>query len=267
MKKLILRNVVGLLVLVCFALPVSAAEYMSDHLSDSVGYDSIPNSAFVYDFAGYLTDEQVETLETELSQTADTLTVYIRIVTEDEMSEYSKEMAAKTYYDALNDTGSGELPGILLYVCRSERVYYLEASDNVFNDEMIAALEDKFVPYMRDDNYFEAFEAYLDEAVIQIKKYHGDTPHFPVDPYPNGNGGENYGAIDYPSEEFHASDIVYLLFNPVVFVVVIVVPLLIALFLTHLKVKQMNTAVKKTTADSFVKRESLNVTESRDIFL
>ncbi len=140
MKKLILRNVVCLLVLVCFALPVSAAEYMSDHLSDSIGYDSIPNSAFVYDFAGYLTDEQVETLETELSQTADTLTVYIRIVTEDEMSEYSKETAANTYYNALNDTGNGELPGILLYVCRSERVYYVTASDNVFNDEMITAL-------------------------------------------------------------------------------------------------------------------------------
>ena len=80
-------------------------------------------------------------------------------------------------------------------------------------------------------------------------------------------GNENLGAIDNPDDEFHASDIVYLLFNPVVFIVVIVVPLLVALFLTHLKVKQMNTAVKKTTADSFVKRESLNLTESRDIFL
>ena len=45
------------------------------------------------------------------------------------------------------------------------------------------------------------------------------------------------------------------------------IPLLIALFVTHLKVKQMNTVEKKTTASGFVKQDSLKINEAHEIFL
>lgn len=168
MKKSFLRNILCLLVLVCLALSVSAAEYMSDYLSDS---------------AGYLTDEQAQTLDSALEQASKELTVYIRIATEKTMSGSSPEETAGDYYDYFNDTGDGYLPGILLYVCRDDYTYYVTASDNVFNDEMISTLEDSFVPYLSDDDYLGAFNAYLDTARELIVEYHGSSPNFPDDPY------------------------------------------------------------------------------------
>ncbi len=249
MKKSILRHAaVCFLILVFLAVPAFASEYIADH-------------------AGFLTDEQAETLESELEQTSQKLTAYIRIVTENSMDSSSAEEKANEFYDYYNDTEDGCLPGVLLYICRDPRSYYVTASDNVFNSDMITALEDSFLPYLREDDYFGAFEAYLETAEQQITEYHGQTPDFPLDPYPDDSQNENFGAIDDYDDSFHATDLVYLIFNPYVFVGIIVIPLLVALFLTHLKVKQMNTVIKKTTADTFVKRESLAVNEAHEIFL
>lgn len=253
MKKSILRNITAcLLLLAAFAVPTLATEYMSSYLSDS---------------AGFLTDEQAQTLDSALEQTSEELTAYIRIATEKNMSASSAEKAANDYYDYFNDNGDGYLQGVLLYVSSEPRSYYVTASDNVFNDDMITALEDAFLPYLREDDYYGAFEAYLAAAEEQITEYHGKTPSFPIDPYPQDSSNENFGAIDDYNETLRPTDLIYLIFNPYVFVIVLVIPLLIALFVTHLKVKQMNTVEKKTTASGFVKQDSLKINEAHEIFL
>ena len=49
--------------------------------------------------------------------------------------------------------------------------------------------------------------------------------------------------------------------------IILIVPAIIAFILMFAKLSQMNTAVKQSGADSYMKRETLNLTTSRDIFL
>jgi hypothetical protein len=49
--------------------------------------------------------------------------------------------------------------------------------------------------------------------------------------------------------------------------IILIVPAIIAFILMFAKLSQMNTAVKQIRADSYMKRETLNLTTSKDVFL
>ena len=49
--------------------------------------------------------------------------------------------------------------------------------------------------------------------------------------------------------------------------IILIVPAVIAFILMLSKLSQMNTAVKQSGADSYMKRDTLNLTVSKDVFL
>lgn len=242
---------------------------------------------YLLDQAGVLTTEEADLLEQRFAQTSAQLSFHIRAVTEESMSGWNAESTADSYYNALNDCGDGYLPGILLYISYSPRQYYITASNNVFNDDMTYTLEQSFLSYLREDDAYNALVTYCDTVQSLVYAYHGESPSFPVDPYesaetPKGNyvpefdPMPNYVSDDW-GENVYADEEVkplpawaaFLLpfIDPGFFVLIIVVPLATALFLTHLKVKQMNNAQKKTGAAAFMNAESLKLTKCQEIFL
>lgn len=243
---------------------------------------------YLLDHADVLTTEEADLVEQRLEQVSADLSFYVRVVTEESMSGWDAEAIADSYYNALNDCGDGYLPGILLYICYSPRQYYITASNNVFNDDMTYTLEQSFLSYLREDDTYNALIAYCDTVQSLVYAYHGEVPSFPVDPYgsaeapkgdyvpdydpmpeyvPNGSTGDIY----FEEEEVTPLPVWAVLalpfIDPTFFVMIIVLPLAAALFLTHLKVKQMNNAQKQTGAAAFMNAESLNLTKSKEIFL
>ena len=49
--------------------------------------------------------------------------------------------------------------------------------------------------------------------------------------------------------------------------IILIVPAIVAFVLMFAKLSQMNTAVKQNLADTYIKRETFNLTRSNDVFL
>lgn len=240
---------------------------------------------YVLDYAEVLSETDADALEQTMKDTSDAIGFRIRAVTEARMSGADAEQTADGYYNVLNDNGAGYEPGILLYISYEPREYYVTASNNVFDTDMIDSLKNAFLPYLREDDSCGALEVYTQTVRTLVVARHGEAPWFPTDPYASADAPKgDYAPLDgtYDCDPYApAPDYTHMgngysgasygnsfPYDPLtVFAVVIVLPLIIALFLTWLKVKQMNNVARKTTADAFVDSNSLHLTQSREVFL
>ena len=198
----------------------------------------------IIDDAGYLMQSELSFLSKELDQVRETYAFEVAIYTESEMTSSTAEASADDIYD-YNGYGAGENDdGILLYVCSDTREYHFTTHGKglrYFNSNGLAYLESKVVPYLSENDYYEAFEIYIEttDELLQMAK-----------------DGTPFNEKQYSTK--------YLIG---VIIAALLIPLLIAWILMNKKLKKMKTAVENDYAANYIKPGSMSIDTSRDLFL
>ena len=198
----------------------------------------------VSDAAGYLTDEQYAELTERLNKIREEYCFDVAFVSEKSMSAYDAQAAADDIYD-YNGYGYGEsYDGILFYIADSERKYHFStcgSGETIFNENGLAYLEKKIVPYLKKDNYYAAVKSYAEHTEELLEMAAEGKPF---------------------NKRQHSMK--YIL---CVVAGTLLLPLILAYFMMNKKLCAMKTAVKEDNAGNYMKPDSMNLDFSRDIFL
>ena len=206
-------------------------------------YADFQNPAIVDD-AGYLMQSELASLSKELDKVREKYNFEVAIYTESDMTSGSAEASADDIYD-YQGYGAGENDdGIMLYICSDTREYHFTTHGKgleYFNSNGLIYLESKVVPYLAENDYYEAFEEYIETAdeLLQMAK-----------------DGKPYNEKHYSTK--------YLVG---VILVCLLAPLLIAFVMMKKRLKKMKTAVENDYAANYVKPGSMRIDTSRDLFL
>ena len=196
------------------------------------------------DDAGVVTEEEAVEIGNRLSEISERYQMAVVIKTEPYLSGESPEQMADDILDSYLD--ESPFGGISLYICldngNSERRYHFSTVRDgrlAINDRGLSYLEDRVVPYLRESDFAGAFNEFADATEELYELY---------------ENGEPYNKI------------------PTVTLVlvwggVIAVTLLISISMLSAKMKKMKTAVHRNYAREYMKKDSLNITSSNDIFL
>ena len=192
----------------------------------------------VVDEPGFLTDAELEELVSGFEALRARYGVEVAVYIEDVMSASDAQNAADNIYDR---NGYDE-DGIMLYISRSPRNYQYTTSGygiTAFNDSGLEYIDNAVLPYLRDNDYYGALNMFMQKADELLKLDAEGTP---------------YSAHD-------STDTLIMI------AIVLIAPVLVALFMTSAKQKKMKTAVSDNYANSYMKQGSMNLANSRDIFL
>ncbi len=218
-----------LMILLCFALasPVMAAEFENPPLVDE---------------AGYLTEEEFEDITQRLEVLRQKYNFEVAIYTEVYLSAETAQDAADDIYDYKGYGGGEGDDGIMLYICSDTRQYHFTTYNygrTAFTDNGLIYLEGKVVPELAEDDYYEAMKLYAVHAGELLEM---------------AANGEPYDK------------------NPIEYVIMVIavaaiLPLIVAFLMMIIKLAKMRTAVKQDYAANYMKKNSMNLEVSRDMYL
>lgn len=198
------------------------------------------------DNADLLNDDEETTLLAKLDEISERQQADIVVVTVDTLDGKTPMDYADDFYD-YNGYGFGDTnDGVLLLVSMEDRDWWMSTSGygiTAITDAGIEYISDKFLSDLSDGNYAEAFSTYAqlcDEFFTQAKT------------------GQPYDVGHMPKEPFN---IVWNLF------VALIVGFVIALIATNIMKGKLKTVRFQYAAGNYVKENSMNITDSRDMFL
>ena len=222
------RKLFMLMLILCLVAGLSLTAYASsNHLVDD---------------AGLLTDTEAANLEAKLSQISDRHNVDIVIVAVDSTDGKSPMDFADDYYDY---NGYRE-DGILLLVSMDDSDWWVSTTGygiTAITDAGLDYMSDRFVPYLSDGEFAQAFEKFADlcdEFITQAKT------------------GDPYDSHNLPKEPF--SLVTNLL-------IALGIGLVVAWIVTGSMKAKLKTVRQQAKADDYIASGSLQLTHSRDLFL
>lgn len=191
-----------------------------------------------------------ESEEVELSGILDEISgrqqVDIVVVTTDSLAGASAMEYADDFYD---DNGYGfgaERDGVLLLVSIAEREWYVSTSGygiTAFTDAGLEYMSEAFLPDLSDGKYAEAFAVFAgqcDEYITQAKS------------------GEPYDIDNIPKKPFAVWTSLF---------IAVAVGLTVSFIATEVMRHGLNSVCGQFSADAYVKRDGLQLTRSREMFL
>lgn len=230
MKKRILLLLSALLLFITIVIPAFAT-------------GDLPR---LVDNADLVTDSEESALISKLDEISERQQVDIVIVTADSLDGKTPMEYADDFYD-YNGYGFGESKdGVLFLVSMEDRDWYISTTGygiTAFTDNGIEYIGKQLKSHLSDGEYAEAFTKYAelcDEFITKAKT------------------GEPYDSHNLPKEPFN---IVWNL------LVAFVVGLIIAVIVTNTMKGKLKTVRMQYAANGYVKANSMNITESRDLFL
>ena len=206
-------------------------------------YADFQNPAIVDD-AGYLMQSELASLSKELDEVREKYGFEVAIYTQSDMTSSTAEASADDIYD-YKGYGAGENDdGIMLYICSDTREYHFTTHGkglNYFNANGLKYLESKVVPHLSENDYYEAFEEYIEttDELLQMAK-----------------DGKPFNEKQYSMKYLFG-----------VIIVCLIAPILIAFWMMKRKLKKMKTAVENDYAANYIKPGSMRINTSRDLFL
>ncbi len=243
MKKILS---VFMILVFLLSLSISAAAYGGVGIPDVpkaqnyAGFTNLP----VYDGAGVLSDYSYNQLSNSLEITRVKHGIDVAFVTTSYLVSGDAQSSADDIYDYADYGYGSNKEGILFYVCVEERVYalstYGENTFGIFNDDALIYIEEQFMPYLTNSDFEGAAKAYADacDELLQLAAE---------------------GKTFKPRKSAGSVILTYAIALGIAF--------LIAFVLTKSKLSQMKTAVARKEANDYVKKDSMNITFARDLFL
>lgn len=206
-------------------------------------YGAFKNSALI-DNAGYLTENQYAEINEKLNAIRDIYNFDVAVYTDKTMQGNRAEAAADDIFD-YNGYGYGAgADGMILYISANTRKYHFSThgkGETFFNDNGLAYLEKKILPYLKSDNYYAALNTYAEESEKLLKMAADGKPYNKK----QLNTGYVCGVVGSA----------------------LLLPLLIAYIMMKIKLSKMKTANQNDYAANYIKPGSKKLNFSRDIFL
>ncbi len=204
------------------------------------------------DNADLLTELEENSIESKLDGLSAKHGLDIVIVTVDSTDGKSVKDYADDYYD---HNGYRE-DGILLLIGMDDRDWWISTTGygiTVFTDAGLDYISDRFVPYLSDGEYSEAFTVFADLCDSFIIRAGSD------DPYDHGGMPDDYfDSGEYAKEPYDIK---------ISLVISLLIGLASAFIGTGIMKGQLNTVRPQNKADNYVKADSMKVTRSRDLYL
>ena len=198
------------------------------------------------DAADLLSDSEESTLLAKLNEISERQQADIVVVTVDTLDGKTPMEYADDFYD-YNGYGFGaDKDGVLLLVSMEDRDWWMSTTGygiTAITDAGIEYISDKFLSDLSDGDYAEAFTTYAglcDDFFTQAKD------------------GAPYDVGNLPKEPF----------KPVKsLLIALSIGFVIALIVTGVMKGKLKTVRFRSSADSYIKTNSMHVTQSRDLFL
>ena len=230
MKKQPFGALLALLLCMTMAVPAFAASDMP-RLADNAGLLSA--------------SEQNELLD-KLDEISERQQVDVIVVTTDSLNGKTPEAYADNFYDG-NEYGFGtDRDGVLLLVSTEDHDWYLSTCGygmTAITDDGADYISKQFLSDLSDGNYAAAFATYAglcDEFITQAKT------------------GRPYDGDRMPKAPFNTVKCL---------LISMAIGLVIALIVTGSMKGKLKSVRRQSAAASYVKANSLHITESRDLFL
>lgn len=198
------------------------------------------------DGAGLLTETEQSALLAKLNEISERQQIDVIIVT----TETPEGKTPRNYADDLfdqNGYGFGtEHDGVMLLVSMEDRDWWITTCGygmTAITDDGIRYISDRFLPDLKDGDYAAAFDTFAglcDEFITQAKT------------------GQPYDGSHMPKEPFNVGSKL---------LVAMVISFVIALIVTGSMKAKLKTVRMQTAAASYVRANSMNITESHDMYL
>lgn len=230
MKKQLFAALLALLLCISTAVPAFAVSDMPR----------------LVDNAGLLTAAEQRALLETLDEISERQRVDVVAVTTDSLDGKTPEAYADDFYDEHGYGFGADYDGVLLLVSTEEQDWYLSRCGygiTAVTDDGIDYIAGKFRPELSDGNYAAAFAVYAelcDELITQAKN------------------GRPYDGGNMPKAPFHAVRCL---------LISMAIGLAVALIVTGSMKGKLKSVRMQKAAASYVKANSLHISESRDLFL
>lgn len=200
----------------------------------------------IVDWADLLTDSEEMELSDKLDEISERQQVDVVVVTVDSLEGASAMEYADDFFD-YNGYGFGtERDGILFLISMEERDWYISTSGygiTAVTDAGREYMSQKFLPYLSDGEYAEAFNVFAEQCDDYITK---------------AMSGSAYDVDNIPEEPFSVVGNLLL---------AIILGFVIALIVTGVMRSGLRSVHSQTAADSYMKSGSLRITRENDLFL
>ena len=243
MKKLLTMMTV-LCLLLALSLPVFAADtpYIADH-------------------ADLLTEEEEASLSLMMAEAASELDcgVYLATVESYLFYDTTPQKAAEALY--IEQTMLGNVPqdGILLMLSMIERDYslitYGEYAEAVFSDDVMWDMEDRFLRYFGQNDWYYGFSYYISDAITALVDFNMAAQEQYGDAY---NGYYDPGV---PDVVVRVNGI-----EPEIWLAVFGGSMAVALIVCLVMKAGMRTARKATHADAYIPQGGVELRIKQDLF-
>ena len=207
-----------------------------------MSFSSLASDMHIYDEAGLLEAEDLVELDSEASRISDKYGYGVYAIIVNDYQKYSLNdifTAATEMYHGLG-LGEGEnREGILLLLSMTDRDYatffYGNNVEYAFNDYGQIQLEDQFLDDFAEDEWSDGLEDYLDTCDEFL----------------------GLALEGKPVRESHKE----------IYTIIVIISIVLAFIGTKGIEKSMKSVYKGSSAESYVTKEGLNLTESRDHYL
>ncbi|MFQ9516594.1 MAG: TPM domain-containing protein [Eubacterium sp.] len=233
MKKVL--SVILTIILMSVATVTAFAEQDTDRLMPRL-----------VDNADILNDSEEDSLLKKLNEISERQDFDVVVVTVDSLEGKTARDYADDFYD-YNGYGMGnDNDGVLLLVSMEARDWWMSTTGfgiTAITDAGIDYISDKFLDDMGDDEYAKAFDEYAelcDKFVTQAKT------------------GEPYDVGNMPKEPFAV-------FRNLL--IALAAGIVLSLIIVLIMRSQMKTVRRKPAASDYMKKGSMVINESRDLFL
>lgn len=222
---------------------------------------AVPSSSGqrVNDLADLLTDYEEIMLTTEINQILFEYDYEVHILTVDSTDGDDISTFADDYYDQ-NDIGYGDShDGMVFVISMDTREYWTSTTGvgiDIFNDAVIDYLGNRIVYYLKNGNYYDAFNTYLEEVEQYLYEYENGITGDDYDEYYSNFNYDNSISTEPTATDYIKREII-----------LVVVAFIIALIVVTSMKKKMNTAVKQTRAGNYLKKDSFKITQGKEVFL
>ena len=198
------------------------------------------------DNADLLTDSEESTLLSKLNEISERQQADVVVVTADTLDGKTPMDYADDFYD-YNGYGFGaDKDGVLLLVSLEDRDWWISTTGygiTAITDAGIEYISEKFLSDLSDGDYADAFTTYAELC---------------DDFFTQARSGQPYDTGHMPKQPFNIARNL---------LIALIVGFVIALIATGVMKGKLKTVRFQSAASNYVKANSMNVTESRDMFL
>lgn len=200
----------------------------------------------IADWAELLSESEEAELSDRLDEISERQKFDIVIVTLDSLEGADIVAYADDFFD-YNGYGFGEgKDGILFLISMEERDWCISTSGygiTAFTDAGQEYLSEKFLPYLSDGAYADAFQTFAEWCDDYITQARAGTPYdvdnIPVEPF------SPLGAL----------------------IIAVVVGFVVSFIVTGIMRLSLHSVFSEPAADSYMKKDSLRITKNYDLFL